>query len=267
MSDTGARPSLAPPRFERPSAVAFLCWLMVAALVIASLKGTGFSVGDLWAGLPNMGRIVGEMFPPSVARLEQVLTALAETFQMALVGTLVGVLLSVPLAILASRQLAPNPVIYTAVRGLIALFRTVPDLIWALFFVAVVGLGPFAGTLAIMVDKIGFCGRFFAEAMEEADRGPQEAMAAMGAGRASIVAAAVLPATLPSMVGTSLFALEKAMRSSVVLGLVGAGGIGIELQVSMDMFRYDEAATIIAAILLLVLVVERLGALLRQRLL
>jgi phosphonate transport system permease protein len=156
--------------------------------------------------------------------------------------------------------------IKTAARGCIAFFRTVPDLVWAIFFIIVVGLGPAAGVLALMIDKIGFAGRFFAEAMEEADRNPQEALRAIGAGRVSVIAAAVLPAALPSMVNTALFSLEKATRSSVVLGLVGAGGIGIELQVSMELFRYPEAATIIIAIFALVIAVEQCSAWLRRRL-
>jgi phosphonate transport system permease protein len=141
----------------------------------------------------------------------------------------------------------------------------VPDLIWAVFFVVTVGLGPFAGTLALIVDTVGFCGRFFAEAMEEADGGPQEALAALGARKGAIIAAAVLPAALPSMITTSLFSLEKATRSSVVLGLVGAGGIGMELEVALTFFNYQEAATIILAIFVLVLIVEQLSALLRQK--
>jgi phosphonate transport system permease protein len=205
------------------------------------------------------------MFPPSPDRLAKVGWALLETFQMALVGTAAGVLLSLPLAILATRHLTPHPAFYHASRALIALFRTVPDLVWALVFVVAVGLGPFAGTLAIIVDKLGFCGRFFAEAMEEADRGPQEALSAIGARRSALVACAVLPAAMPSFVATSLFSLEKATRSSVVLGLVGAGGIGIELKVAMDLFSYDEAATIILAIFALVLVVERASTWLRGR--
>jgi phosphonate transport system permease protein len=252
------------PRFGRVSPLAFALAAAAAALVIASLRGTGASLAELWSGLPAMARIVGEMFPPSLDRAVPVAWALWETFQMAVAGCFLGVALSVPLAVLATRHLS-HPALYAATRALIALFRVVPDLVWALFFVATVGLGPFAGTLAIMVDKIGFCGRFFAEAMEEADRGPQEALAAAGAGRASIVAAAVIPGAFPSMIATALFGLEKATRSSVILGLVGAGGIGIELQVSMNMFRYDEAATIILAIFLLVLVVERASAALRSR--
>jgi phosphonate transport system permease protein len=254
-----------PPRFERPGLLAFVLWVAAGALFVSALRGTGFSATEFVQGIPNIARIVGEMFPPSPDRLAKVGWALLETFQMALVGTAAGVVLSLPLAILATRHLTPHPVFYHASRALIALFRTVPDLVWALVFVVAVGLGPFAGTLAIMIDKIGFCGRFFAEAMEEADRNPQEALRAIGAGRVSIIAAAVLPAAMPSMVNTALFSLEKATRSSVVLGLVGAGGIGIELQVSMELFRYPEAATIIIAIFVLVIAVERFSAWLRRR--
>lgn len=267
MSDALApRGFTAPRRFERPSPLAFVLWVVAASLVIASLQGIGFSASGFFAGLPNMGRIFGEMFPPSLERTGPVGKALLETFQMALVGTVAGVALSLPLAVLATRHLTPHATVYHAARALIALFRTVPDLVWALFFVVAVGLGPFAGTLAVMIDIIGFCGRFFAEAMEEADRGPQEALHALGAGRTAVIAAAVIPAAMPSFVNTALFSLEKATRSSVVLGLVGAGGIGIELQVSMDLFRYAEASAIIIAIFVLVVAVEQCSALLRRRL-
>jgi phosphonate transport system permease protein len=256
----------APRRFERPSPLAFALWVAAAAAVLASLQGIGFSASDLIAGVQNMGRMLGEMFPPSLERTGPVAKALLETFQMALAGTVAGVVLSLPLAVLATRHLSPHAAVYHAARSLIALFRTVPDLVWALFFVVSVGLGPFAGMLAITVDIIGFCGRFFAEAMEEADRGPQEALHALGAGRTAVVAAAVIPAAMPSFVNTALFSLEKATRSSVVLGLVGAGGIGIELQVSMDLFRYAEASAIIIAIFALVVAVEQCSAWLRGHL-
>ncbi len=262
----GARRPLEPPsRFRRPSALGFALIIGVVAFFIASLDGAEVSLVELVQGLPNMGRMLGEMIPPSTERLLQVGTAVLETFQMALVGTVFGVVLSLPLAWFAARGLTPHPTLYFGARGLIALFRTVPDLIWALFFVVAVGLGPFAGTLALAVDTMGFCGRFFAEAMEEQDKGPQEALRAIGAPRSGILIGAVLPGALPSFIGTSLFSLEKATRSSVVLGLVGAGGIGIELKVAMDMFEYAEAATIILFVFVLVLLVERASAYLRAR--
>lgn len=265
MADARTLP--APPRFERPNALGFLLGVLALALLVASLRGVGFSASAFVEGLPAMARFAAQMFPPDLTRIEPVLWALAETFQMALAGTFVGVVLSLPVAILAARTLTPHRFMGAAARGLVALFRTVPDLIWALFFVVTVGLGPFAGTLALIVDTIGFCGRFFAEAMEEADPGPREALTAGGASPLLVIPAAVLPAALPSMVATSLFNLEKATRASVVLGLVGAGGIGMELEVALQFFNYAEAATILLAIFVLVLAVEQAGATLRARIL
>jgi phosphonate transport system permease protein len=256
-----------PARFERPSLGSFAMTIGILLFFMWSVQRTGVSLTEFIQGFPQMGRLIGEMLPPSTARLEAVGKALLETFQMAFVGTVVGVLISLPVAVLATRHLTPHPALYHLARNLIAFARTVPDLLWALLFIVSVGLGPFAGTLAIIVDKIGFCGRFFAEAMEEADRGPQEALSAIGADKLSLVVCAVIPAALPSFINTSLFSLEKATRSSVVLGLVGAGGIGIELKVAMDLFNYDEAATIILAIFALVILVERASAWLRRRVL
>jgi len=255
----------APHRLTHPSIFEYLAYLLAIAFFVVSLGGTEWSFVAFIEGLPNLWVFLSEAFPPSLKRFEQVSAALLETFQMAFVGTVMGVLISLPLGVLAARSLAPNKILYAASRGIIALSRTVPDLVWALIFVIMVGLGPFAGTLAIMVDTIGFCGRFFAEAMEEVDSGPQEALTALGSTRTGKVFCAVVPGAMPSFVNTSLFALEKATRSSVILGLVGAGGIGIELKVSMDMFEYAEAATIILSIFVLVLVVEQVSAWLRRK--
>ena len=255
----------APPRFVRPSLLHFTAWFGLVAFFVWSLDGAHISPLALWRGLPDMATFAAQMFPPDLSRIGPVLLSLLETFQMALVGTVFGVLLSVPLAVLATRQHAPNRAVYHAARGLVSFFRTVPDLIWALFFIVTVGLGPFAGTLALMIDTMGFCGRFFAEAMEEADDGPQEALTAMGAAHSGIVFSAVLPSALPSMINTSLFSLEKATRSSVVLGLVGADGIGLELKVAIDLFDYAQAATIMLCIFALVVLVERFSTALRQR--
>jgi phosphonate transport system permease protein len=257
--------STTPPRFEQPSALRLLLYLLVVLTVVSSLEGAELSLSKFVAGVPRFVDMVARMLPPDGARIEAILARLLETFQMAVAGTIIGVVLSLPLAVLSTWRHTPHAIVYHATRALVALFRTVPDLVWALLFVIAVGLGPFAGTLALVADTIGFCGRFFAEAMEEAEEGPQEALTALGASRLGVVASAVIPAALPSMINSSLFALERAVRSSVVLGLVGAGGIGIELKVAFDMFQYDLAGTIILAIFALVLAVERLSAWARRR--
>ncbi|MEM9631241.1 MAG: phosphonate ABC transporter, permease protein PhnE [Pseudomonadota bacterium] len=260
-----------PARLERPGALQFTAYALLAAFVIWSFQGAGWSFSALLSGGPAMADFLSRAWPPSMERLPQLSTALVETFQMAFAGTVIGIIVSLPLAILAAKGLTKQTVLsrtfYTVSRLLIALFRTVPDLVWALVFVITVGLGPFAGTLAIAVDTVGFCGRFFAESMEDVEKGPSEALTAAGAGKTDTIFCAVVPAAMPSFITTSLFALEKATRSSVVLGLVGAGGIGIELKVAMDFFDYQLAMTIILMIFVLVLCVERIGSIARNRIL
>jgi phosphonate transport system permease protein len=258
---------IAPARLQPLNPLGFLLYLIAVIFLLWSFQGAGWSFTKLTMGMPAVGDFLARAWPPSLERLDRLGWSILETFQMALVGTAVGVLLSVPLAILAADGLSGSRVVYSLARALIALFRTVPDLIWALVFVICVGLGPFAGTLAIVVDTLGFCGRFFAEAMEDTDKRPQEALTALGASRIDTICCAILPAAMPSFITTSLFALEKSTRSSVVLGLVGAGGIGLELKVAMDFFNYQLAMTIILLIFILVLAVERLGTLLRRRIL
>ncbi|MGL5136982.1 MAG: phosphonate ABC transporter, permease protein PhnE [Beijerinckiaceae bacterium] len=255
----------APPRWERPNALSFVLIVVCIAFVLWSFSNVGLSWERMQRGIPAMGSILQRMFPPDIERLPQILKSLLITFQMALVGCVLGLILSFPIAILAAEGISPHPIAQKIARGVIALFRTVPDLVWALLFVIAVGLGPAAGVMAIMVDKIGFAGRFFAEAMEEADKGPREALAAIGATRMGLVFSAIVPQALPSFVATSLFSLEKAVRGSVILGLVGAGGIGVELKVAFDLFDYDTAATIIIAIFILVLIVEQVSNVIRRR--
>lgn len=254
-------------RFARPSPATFIGTFLALALVIWSFSGSELSLEKLIRGVPYMGNILGRMFPPDLSRLDAILWSLATTFQMAVSGCVLGLILSFPLAVLAADGLSPHPIVRTLARGLIAFFRTVPDLIWALFFVIAVGLGPAAGVLALMIDTIGYAARFFAEAMEETDKGPREALSTIGASKTGLIFSAVVPNAMPSFIATSLFCVEKATRASVVLGLVGAGGIGVELKVAFDLFDYDTALTIILAVFALVVAVEQVGGRLRRRIL
>lgn len=233
-----------------------------------SLSGIGvtqLTSEDILSIPANTLRILSDMFPPSITRFSTVCWLLLVTLQMAFVGTVIGVLISMPLAVLASSNMTPHGIVYYISRSIIVFARTVPDLIWGVYFVIIVGLGPLAGTCAIVMDTIGFCGRFFAEAIEEVDQGPQEAFAAMGATKTGTFFCVILPAAMPSFVNTMLFNLEKATRSSVVLGLVGAGGIGMEVNTALTMFEYDLAATIIILLCILVFAVEQVGSAIRKK--
>jgi phosphonate transport system permease protein len=260
---------LAPPRFRHLGLAGYAALLGGLALVLSSLAATAPSFDKLASGIARLFSPSGlftRMFPPDFTRFEAIGWKLLETLQMALAGCALGLIFAVPFAILATDRLSPHPAIRTLARAVIALFRTVPDLVWAIIFIIVVGLGPAAGVMAIMVDKIGFAGRFFAEAMEETDPGPQDALRAIGASRLGIIVSSVFPACLPSFTATSLFALEKSVRGSAALGLVGAGGIGVDLKVAFDLFNYDEALAIILLMLALVVAVEQGSGWIRRKL-
>lgn len=213
----------------------------------------------------NTWKLVREMIPPAIASGPKVAAAVLETLQMSLVGTVLGVLISFPLGFLAARSLSPHNVFYLAARGVVAFCRTVPDMVWAIFFVIIVGLGPLAGMLTLLVDTIGFAGRFFAEAFEESDPGPQEALSAIGATRIGNYFSATLPAALPSAVNTTMFSFERAVQSSVVLGLVGAGGIGMLLEEPMTWHNYNEAAAVVLTIFGMLIIVEQISARIRRK--
>lgn len=269
MADAASAQRGVPPRASGFSALRFTLLVAVAALVIVSISDVAPSPERLANGVPRMAKLVARMLPPETDPefLVRIFWRLVETFQIAIAGTAIGIAVSLPIAWFSARGITPVGRIGAFLcKALVSFFRTVPDLVWALIFVASVGLGAVAGTLTIVVDTIGFCGRFFAEAMEDADKAPQEALSAIGAGRFSILAGAVIPDAMPSLINTGLFALEKSVRSSVVLGLVGAGGIGQELKVAFDLFQYRNASTIIIAIFAVVIVMEFLTDRLRARL-
>lgn len=257
-----------PDRLPPLSAARFVLLFAALALLWVSFAQVGPAPEKLVQGLPNMGKLVSRMMPPNLEAdfLLRMGWKVIETLQIALVGALIGIVLSLPLAFLAARNLSPFGRGGMIVKAVISFFRTVPDLVWALLFVASIGLGAVAGTLTLVVDTIGFCGRFFAQAMEESEKEPQEALETFGASKLSVFFSAILPDIAPSLVNTSLFALEKAIRASVVLGLVGAGGIGQELKVAFDLFQYRNAATIILIIFIVVLLMEWLTERLRSKL-
>ncbi|HVK92323.1 MAG TPA: phosphonate ABC transporter, permease protein PhnE [Mycoplana sp.] len=252
------RENVLPSRIARISPLTFSLAVGLGALLLVSFQQVAPSPAQLVQGGPRMAELVGRMLPPNLegAFLQRVFWRMIETFQIALVGTAIGVVVSLPIAWLSAKAISPAGAFRHVFKMIVSLFRTVPDLVWALIFVASVGLGAVAGTMTIMVDTIGFCGRFFAEAMEDADEKPQEALFAIGASRFSVLCGAVLPDVMPSLINTTLFALEKSVRASVVLGLVGAGGIGQELKVAFDLFQYKNASTIILVIFGIVLIME-----------
>ena len=256
-----------PPRLQKVHPLAWTAWVAAMALFIHGMASTGLSADRLMRGVPKLATFAARALPPSTERLGPVVQAALETFEMAFVGSLLGAIASLLLAVLAARNTTKHWLLYLAARGIIGIARAVPDIVWALLFILFVGLGPPAGILAIVVDTIGFCGKFFAERIEEVSRQSIEALESTGGSGTAVVAGAVLPACAPSFIATCMFNLEEQVRSATALGVVGAGGIGVELATAMTLFQYDQALTIIIAIFLIVVAVETVSSYLRQRLL
>jgi len=204
-----------------------------------------------------------EVLVEPLGYLFHVLVKLLETLEIALWGTVVAVVLSIPLAYFSARNYTPNRFSYSAARGTVSLFRAVPELISALFLVLAFGFGPIAGVLALGIHAAGFLGKFYAEDIENADDKPQEALRAVGAGRLKILRAAVLPQVWPQYIAYTLYIFDRNIRMATVVGIVGAGGIGQELKGRYDLYNYAHVATILLAIFATVVVIDFISA--RQR--
>jgi phosphonate transport system permease protein len=184
---------------------------------------------------------------------------------MALFGTTIAVILALPLALLAARNTTPATPVYYVARAFIVFTRVVPDLVWALIFVTAVGLGPFPGALAITVHSLGMMGRLFSETIEDMDMGPVEALTMTGASRLAVFSHAVVPTVIPTLLGITLYRLDENIRSSLILGFVGAGGIGFQLLTAMNLFQYHTVSMLLVITFVIVMGAERISAALRQR--
>jgi phosphonate transport system permease protein len=242
-----------------------LGWGLTIVVLAWAAHGADLRLHEVVRGAPYMADFLRRMFPPNIAYLPELVGPTLETLQMALWGTLLAVVLAAPLGILAARNLTPHPACFWAARGLLNAMRGINELVFALVFVAAVGLGPLPGVLALAVHTAGMLGKFYAEAMEGVDPGPVEALAATGAGRLQTIRYAVLPQVLPAVVAFNLYRLEVSVRSATVLGLVGAGGIGFELMTSMRLFKYRNVAVILIAIVGLVILTDAVSTRVRKR--
>lgn len=242
-----------------------LAILAVLSVTIWSAWQTGFNPIKVLYGVPNFLDLLSRMLPPDLSVLPRLMGPMFETLQMAFLGTTIPIFIAMPLAFLSAVNVTPHPVISACTRIIISAFRTVPELIWALILVSAVGLGPFAGVLALTFHSIGGLGKFFYEAMESCDPGTVEALEALGANRLKVIWYGVLPHSIPVMLSSALFYWEYNNRASTVLGLVGAGGIGLALTHAMSDFRYPEVMTCLIIIVLILVCIDRLSAFLREK--
>lgn len=221
---------------------------------------------DLVTGIHGMADLIRRAMPPDFSQLPSTFWPTVQTVDIALFGTLVGIVIALPLALLAAANITPSRFAYYAARGIIGFTRAVPDLVWALLFVTAVGLGPFPGGLALGVHSVGMLGRLFAETIEQMDMAPIHALELTGARRIQVFSHGIIPSILPSLLGITLYRLDENIRSSLVLGFVGAGGIGFQLLTAMNLFQYQEVSLLLIIIFVIVLGAERISAGLRERL-
>jgi phosphonate transport system permease protein len=240
--------------------------LALALIVIQSALVVHARPQDLITGAYGMADIIRRAMPPDFGEVGKVWWPTLETVDIAIFGTVGGVILALPLAILAAANVTPSRSLYYVARSLIGIARSVPDLVWALLFVTAVGLGPFPGALALSVHSVGMLGRLFAETIEHMDMAPIDALSLTGARRLQVFTHGVIPSVLPSLLGIALYRLDENIRSSLVLGFVGAGGIGFELLSAMNLFQYQLVSLYLIVTFILVLAAERLSALVRARL-
>ncbi|MGI9462643.1 MAG: phosphonate ABC transporter, permease protein PhnE [Aestuariivirgaceae bacterium] len=239
-------------------------WLGLAIYLALALGTMEVDWGRVAEGLPRGRKFVTAFFPPDfVSRWDSIIEGILESVWMTVIATVAGIGLSIPVGLGAARNLAPTPV-YLFCRAVIALSRTFPEVILAIFAVKLFGFGPFAGFLALSIATIGFYGKLLAEDIEDMEPGQAEAVKATGAGWFQWVNYAVQPQVMPRMIGLALYRLDINFRESAVVGIVGGGGIGATLLTAFDRYEFDSAAAILLIIIIIVMALEYFSGFLRK---
>lgn len=240
--------------------------LFVGLLVLAWIAwDTGADPVRLARGLPWMLDFVRRSFPPDLSILPSALAGAITTLEIAVLGTAVAAVLALPLGFLSARNVAAPPLFHPA-RAVLNFLRSVDTLVYALLFVAAVGLGPFPGVLAVVAYTTTSLAKLYSEAIEGIERGPVDAITATGASRLQILRFGVLPQVLPLFLSYVLYRLETNIRAATVLGFVGAGGIGFYLQTYLRLIDYPAASTVLLVTVAMVMAVDAVSSRVRRRL-
>ncbi|MEW6122729.1 MAG: phosphonate ABC transporter, permease protein PhnE [Pseudomonadota bacterium] len=237
--------------------IAILVLCALAAFAAFGMWYLDFSARRLGTGIAQLFHFVTLMFPPSPGRqLPLYLDALGETLAIAFLGTLAGAVLALPFGFLAAKNVVSNPVLHFGVRRVLDVLRGIDKLIWALIYVTVVGLGPFAGILAIATASIGELGKLFSEAVEACDRKPVEGIVSCGGSKPDTVRFGQLPQVLPVIASQMLYYFESNARQSTIVGIVGAGGLGLHLAEQIRILEWQKVSFLVLMMLLMVAVID-----------
>lgn len=240
-------------------------WLAILAVYAWFLGATEVSLPRFLRGLPWMADFVRRMVPPDLSVLGSALIGALQTLQIAVVGTTVAAVLAMPLGFLSARNVVAPSTFYPA-RSLLNLFRSIDTMVYALFFVAAVGLGPFPGVLAVVTYTTMTLAKLYSEAIEGIEPGAVEAITATGASRLQVLRFGILPQVLPLFASYVLYRLESNIRAATILGFVGAGGIGFYIQTYLRMINYPAAAAVLLVLVAMVMGVDFASSRLRARL-
>ncbi|MEL6130102.1 MAG: phosphonate ABC transporter, permease protein PhnE [Cyanobacteria bacterium J06627_3] len=243
-----------------------IVWLLVAiAILIYAGQKSDLSFVELVQGGGNMAEYISRYFPPDFTDWKFYLSDILETIGMGIWGTLVAAIVAVPLAVLAAENVAPVWIVFITRRFLDAM-RAINEVVFALIFVVAVGLGPFAGVLALFVHTAGTLGKLFSEAIEAIDPGPVEGIRSTGASKLQEIIFGVIPQVIPLWTSFTLYRFEANVRAASVLGIVGAGGIGVSLYQSFRAFKYGKVSAILIILILAVGLIDTASSKIRQRL-
>lgn len=243
-----------------------LGWGIFLLLLAGSTWMVAPDPARLAAGLPRLMGWLGGAWPPDFSGAGDIARRAGETVGIATLGTLAAGIMALPLALIATRQVTPSFALYHPLRSLLDMLRGVDGFVFALLFVAAVGLGPFAGMLGVALHSAGSVAKLWSEALENADPRPSEAILAVGGTRLHVAVCALMPQTLPQNLGSLLYVWEANIRASTVLGLVGAGGLGQELKNAVDLLDFNRVLAILIVIVALTLTADRISGALRRSL-
>jgi phosphonate transport system permease protein len=242
-------------------------YVATVAAVVVSLRTIDIIPEFLYDAPAQVVDLFARMWPPDPKYLKPTMAALVETIHIATLGTILTIVMAVPVGLLAARNVTPSYPLNLFAKFVLVTSRSVNSLVWALLFVAVFGPGPLAGTMAIAFRSIGFTGKLLGEALEEANRGSIEALTAAGAPKASIILLGYWPQVRPAFYAICLFRWDINIRESAILGLVGAGGIGVALDTALSLLYWDQVAVVLAVIFAVVIAAEFIVTSIRQRVL
>ena len=211
------------------------------------------------------GDILNRMLPPDFTNFQNLIYAMLETIEIAFLGTFIAIVLSIPVGLFSARNLAPNYGVFLIARIITVFFRAVPEFIIAMILVIAIGFGAIPGVLALGIHTMGFLAKFYAEDIEHVNKGPIEALKSSGASKRQIISFAIIPQIIPSFVANNLYILDRNIRMATMLGIVGAGGIGYELQSSFRMFEYEKVSAIIIIIFITIFLIDNLSSFIRSK--